>query len=109
MPFGGSTFLATNLGRQQEDLARGAAIDMHFLVDGAVRRDLDEAGREHGGDCSRSEQHFAEQFDGARMTARSDLAHVPDHRALRIEIGRADEKPPPFHVFGGDLLEELRR
>jgi hypothetical protein len=40
------------------------------------------------------------------MAARCDLTHVPDHRALRVEIGGADEEPPSFHVLGGHLFKK---
>ncbi len=40
---------------------------------------------------------------------RGDGAHVPDHGALGIEIGRDHEQPPPGPVTGGDIGQQLRR
>ena len=79
---------------------------MHFVIDAALGRHFDEAGREHGGNSRRSEQHLAEEFERLRPAADRDLAHVPDHRPFGIEIGGADEKPAPLAVLRRDLLEK---
>src|SRR5258708_2956216 len=45
---------------------------------------------------------------GGKTTARlSDAAHVPDHRTLRIEIGRYDKKTSAPGVFSGDCAKHV--
>ena len=41
------------------------------------------------------------------MLAGSDLPHVPDHRALGIEIGGCHQQHPTLAVFLGDPVEQL--
>ncbi len=41
------------------------------------------------------------------MTARCDGAEIPDHRALRIDIGGDDGQAPAALVLDGDLAQEI--
>jgi hypothetical protein len=40
------------------------------------------------------------------MRAGGDLAHVPDHRTLRVEIGGADQQDTAAAILGGDAIEQ---
>ena len=60
-----------------------------------------------------AKQHGAEQIErggavGLVARMRGDGAHVPDHRALGVEIGGDDEQPPSGLIAGGDVGEQLR-
>jgi hypothetical protein len=65
--------------------------------------------REQAWDCGRGQQHVPEQLERAGIAARSDAAHIPDHRPLRIEIGGADQESAAPRVLVRDLLQEFRR
>ena len=65
-------------------------------------------GRKDAGQRRGRQQHVAEQLDGFLIPAGGgdrDLAHVPDHLALGIEIGRADHEHPAVAILVGNLAE----
>jgi hypothetical protein len=97
------------LGREDENLAGDTAVDMHFVERPAVLLDRDEYGREHAQDRGRSKHDPAKKCGGFFIAPAGDLAHVPDHRTLRVEVGRADEQAPALAVLSGDATEEVTR
>ena len=99
--------LQRELRRRQEHLTRGATVDMHLLEDLVADAHLDVHGREDAGERRRGEQHVAEELScfGIARGRNRDLAHVPDHLALSIEIGRADQEQAAIAVFLRDLRQ----
>ena len=89
-------------GGIEEGLGEGAAVDMHLLVSLAVQRHLDHGRRKRAGDRGRGQQDAADRVGGPRMAALGDRADVPDHRHLRIEVGRADQQQAARVVGLGD-------
>ena len=79
---------------------------MHLVIGSTVARHLDEARRKHGRDRGRGEQHLAEQLERLWTARDRDRPHVPDHRALGVEIGGADQQPAPLAVLLGHLCQE---
>jgi len=53
------------------------------------------------------EQHLAKQVERFGIVAGRDVTHVPQHRSLRIEIGRADQQHASLASFSRDLAEEI--
>jgi hypothetical protein len=51
----------------------------------------------------RRQSGFVYQLERARIAAGRDRSHVPDHAALCVEIGRADEQKAALGVFRRDV------
>ena len=80
---------------------------MHLVINTAVSVYLDEAWRKNGRERRRGEQHSAEHLKRLGAAARCNRPHVPDDRALGVEIGGADQEAAPLEMLGCHLPEEF--
>ena len=90
-----------------EDLRRGAAIDVHLFVALALRLDVEHDWWKRARNGGRRKHDLADGVDRFRLTRRSDLRDVPDDRAARIEISRPDKKQLPLCVLCRDRIHHL--
>ena len=96
------------VGDREEDLARGAPVDVHLLVAATTRLHGDVHGRKDAGKGGRGQQHAAEELQRARIDALRDAAHIPVDGALGVEIGRADQQEATLAALLGNLFEKWR-
>jgi hypothetical protein len=80
---------------------------MHLLKQPVIGLHIDELRREHDRDARGGRDNVAKQLERARSAGRGDGAHVPDHGALRVEVGGDHQKPPPLSILARDLDEHL--
>ena len=82
---------------------------MHLLDQTPLAVDARDHDRgKHAGDAGGGEQDLAEQLHRLFPALAGQQPHVPDHRLLRIEIGRHDQQPPALVMFDGDLAQQFR-
>jgi hypothetical protein len=72
---------------------------MHFLKPPVIGYNVDELRREHDWDARGGRDNVTKQLERRRSARRRYGPHVPDDGALRVEIGRDDEKPPPLAIL----------
>ena len=85
----------------------GPSVHMHLFEMMSVRLRIDVNGIECTSYTSRSHQHLAEQFQGLRIAASRQCAHVPEYRPLGIEISGDNEKTSPVVIGGSNVVEQL--
>ena len=93
----------------EEHARADAAVDMHLVVARPARRqlDLEEDRRKRHRNGGRGQHHLAKQLQRVRVATAGDQAHVPDHEAGHVEVGRADVQAPPALVRLGHALQQF--
>ena len=86
---------------------------MHLLKAPALALGFDQDGREDQGNAGGGRHHVAKQAQRLGRTDRGDFPHVPNDRALGVEIGRHREQFSALGIFacngGQDLRPDIAR
>ena len=96
------------LRRDCEDASGRPAIGMKLAYGRPVAGRVDHHRGKHHRNGRRCQQYPPEQLDLVRQHAGGDCPHIPDHAALRVEIGGGDEQAAPLGLLLRDARYKFR-